>query len=253
MALRIHTLKALKNNFIYLLEESESGHWAVVDPGEFAVVDRFFQGRGITRLQQIICTHHHADHVDGAVALKKKYGGRIITSAKDLARIDGADEGLEHHQSHAVGHARFQALHVPGHTLGQMCLYFDGETPRLFSGDTLFSLGCGRVFEGTYQEMYASLELIKSLPPETEIYFGHEYTARNIEFALQLMSEEAKTLWPISIHQEIEEYRDDVDRSLKQDRPTTPTTLERELRLNPFLNTSDFGLWSARRDRRNEF
>lgn len=253
MALRIHTLKALRDNFIYLLEESESSHWAIVDPGEFAVVDRFLQNHGITRLQQIICTHHHPDHVGGAVALKKKYGGNIVTSSKDLARIDGADEGLEHGQIHAVGQAHFQTLHVPGHTLGQMCLYFDGETPRLFSGDTLFSLGCGRVFEGTYQEMYASLERLKSLPPQTRIYFGHEYTARNIEFAFQLMSEEAKTLWPPPTARELEEYRGEVKLALAQDKPTTPTTLERELRLNPFLNTSDFMLWSARRDRRNEF
>ena len=144
-----------------------------VDPSEFEACDKVINK--YKKLDYILNTHHHADHVDGNILLKKKYNSKIIFFDGDQKRIPGIDILLKENQNYKIGNLLFKVIFIPGHTRGHIAFYFEKEK-IIFTGDTLFSLGCGRVFEGTYIDMFNSLNKLKDLPPETKAYCGHEYT-----------------------------------------------------------------------------
>ena len=223
MALEIHPVPALADNYVYLLREGESGLVAAVDPSEARPVFEALDRLG-WRLTHILNTHHHWDHTGGNLELKDKTGAVIVGPKADEARIPGIDIALGEGDEFEFGAERAQVFDIPGHTRGHIAFYFP-RAKALFSGDTLFSLGCGRLFEGTPEQMWTSLSKLKRLPGETRIYCGHEYTAKNVSFALTLEPQN-----PALNKRAAEVY------ALRgEGRPTVPALMENEIAANPFL------------------
>jgi hydroxyacylglutathione hydrolase len=238
--LRIQILPLLSDNFSYVLHDSHSTLATIIDPSESSPVRKFLAKEALN-LELIICTHHHLDHVGGAQELADQKVP-IWASDYDRSRIAGCTRGLSDSEEVLVAGHKMRVIFVPGHTLGQIALYFE-EASALFVGDTLFSLGCGRLFEGTADQMIASLNKLMALPDETKIYFGHEYTLRNGEFveSLNLNLPELKT------------YLQHVRDLRSKGNFSTPSLLDLEKRLNPFLNAHSVEEWTRRRALRNHF
>ena len=221
--LEIIQIPVLTDNYIYLLHEPVSGKTAAVDPAEAKPVIAELQKRG-WRLDYIFNTHHHADHIGGNRQLKQMTGCRIIGAQADQQRIPGLDVQVKHGDRIQLGEETFEIIATPGHTLGHI-VYYSAGSQTLFCGDTLFSMGCGRLFEGSAQQMWESLQKLKTLPASTKIYCAHEYTQANSRFALTLETDNADLLARI---QEVDELR-------RQNRSTLPTTIGLELKTNPFF------------------
>lgn len=223
MKLDVFPIRLLKDNYAYII--SCNGHTAVIDPSEAGPILEALYKRDL-KLDYIINTHHHADHTLGNLELKKETGASLLVSYFDQNRIQGADEGLEGESFLDLGGLPFKVINVPGHTNGHMALYGGG---CLFSGDTLFSLGCGTVFEGTHEELWGSLKRLRALPDSTKLYCGHEYTEKNCRFALSLEPEsielQEKLLW--------------IESRKVQGKPTIPSLLGEEKKLNPFLKADN--------------
>ena len=175
----VEIIPCLSDNYSYVIYEKETSTVSIVDPSEFNACDKVISK--YKKLDYILNTHHHADHVDGNILLKKKYNSKIMGFGDDKKRIPGIDILLKENQKHKIGDLVFEVIFIPGHTKGHIAFYFEKEKV-VFTGDTLFSLGCGRVFEGTNIDMLNSLNKLKVLPPETKVYCGHEYTMKNAEF-----------------------------------------------------------------------
>ena len=183
-ALEIEQIQVLKDNFVYLVREPTSGAVAVVDPSVAAPVLERAAVLG-WRITHILNTHHHPDHTGGNLEIKVATGCIIVGPGHDPDRIPGMDIQVRDGDRYDLGNAQAEVFFVPGHTRGHIAFWFP-EQATLFSGDTLFSIGCGRLFEGTPQQMWASLSRLRALPPETRVYCGHEYTEANIRFAVTL-------------------------------------------------------------------
>ena len=179
--MKVEIIPCLSDNFSYLIHDKVSDKVSIVDPAEYKACDNVI--KKYKKLDFILNTHHHADHVDGNLELKKKYNSKILGFELDKDRIPGIDILLKENQKHKIGKLEFEVIFVPGHTKGHIAFFFFKEK-IVFTGDTLFSLGCGRVFEGTHEEMFNSLNKIKKLPSDTKIYCGHEYTKSNLNFCL---------------------------------------------------------------------
>ena len=222
----IEIIPCLSDNYSYLIHEKKSNIVSIVDPSEFKACDEVICK--YKKLDFILNTHHHADHVGANLELKKKYNSKILGSKSDRDRIPGIDIFLEENQKQKIGNLEFEVIFVPGHTKAHIAFFFSKEKIA-FTGDTLFSLGCGRVFEGTHEEMFNSLNKIKNLPPDTKIYCGHEYTKSNLQFCLAYDSKN-----PFLKEKEI-----DIQRKLNFDQPTVPSTLGQEIKTNIFLRCND--------------
>jgi hydroxyacylglutathione hydrolase len=225
MALEIVQIPVRSNNYIYLAHETISSKTAVIDPADAAPVMQVLRQRK-WRLDAILITHHHHDHIGGNHELKQEYGCNIYGYGADAARVPGIDHHLKEGDMVQLGAAQGYVLFVPGHTLGHIAYYFPADS-IVFCGDVLFSLGCGRVSEGTPQQMLQSLQKLAALPDDTRVHCAHEYTLANGEFALTLEPENP------ALQQRMAEVRE-----LRcQHRPTVPTTLAQEKATNPFLRT----------------
>ena len=220
--MKVEIVKCLSDNYSYLIYEKETNTVSIIDPSEFTACDKIV--KKYNKLDFILNTHHHADHVDGNINLKKKYNAKILGSGLDKDRIPGIDILLKENQKQKIGNLEFQVIFVPGHTKGHIAFYFKKEG-IVFTGDTLFSLGCGRIFEGTYKEMFDSLVKLKNLPPETKVYCGHEYTKSNLEFCLKY-DPKNNLLKDKSLK---------LDSILKKNLPSIPTTIEDEIKMNIFF------------------
>ena len=220
-------LPAFNDNYIWLIKDAATRQAVVVDPGDAAPVLAWLDANPDWRLTDILITHHHNDHTGGIAALKQRTGARVSAPADE--RISAVDLPLTDAQHLAVLGARFEVLRVPGHTAGHIAFHVPGERPLLFSGDTLFSAGCGRLFEGTPSQMLSSLLRLAGLADATEIYCGHEYTLSNLRFAQAVEPEN------VAIQQALAETQQLRDAQ----RPTLPSTLGRERRINPFLRTRE--------------
>lgn len=236
--MKIRTLRALKDNFIYILE-GENGDCAVIDPGEAPPVEDFLSAHKL-KLKKILCTHHHWDHVNGVADLAERHGASVLCSQHDLPRVPKASEGLSEGGTYRLFGEDMQILDLPGHTLGQIAFWFP-KSQALFAGDTLFSCGCGRLFEGTPDQMYSSLQKLKSLPPETELYFGHEYTLNNIRFV------RAQNLASAAL----DDYQRSCEKKQAAGLPTTPVPLKIEFQINPFLTAKSVEEFKRWREARN--
>ncbi len=207
--MNVEIIKCLEDNYSYLIIDSKKNA-CVVDPSEEGPVIASVESNQ-ANLKYILNTHHHFDHIGGNLNLKKKYNAKVIG-------------------------------HIPGHTSGHICFYFKKEK-LLFTGDTLFSLGCGRIFEGTYEQMFSSLQLFKNFPRDTKIFCGHEYTMKNAEFCKMQDQQNEK------LNKKFEKIKNLLDKGL----PTMPTTIEDELDCNIFLKSEDLETFSKLRDLKDNF
>ena len=213
----------LQDNYAWLLRDAATGATAIVDPADAEPVEAAIDAAG-GRLDLILLTHHHGDHIAGTDAIRTRYGARVVGARADAHRLPRLDLAVADGDSVAVGESPGQVIGTPGHTRGQIGFYFaDGGV--LICGDTLFSLGCGRLLEGTAAELFTSLRRFAALPPDTLVCCGHEYTASNARFALHADPTNAALA---AYAARVKEWR-------AAGRPSVPSRLADELAANPFL------------------
>jgi hydroxyacylglutathione hydrolase len=227
LALEIHHFTCLSDNFGVLLHEPQSGVTASIDAPEAGPIEAALHEKG-WKLTHILVTHHHDDHVGGIAPLKERWQALVVGNAHDAARIPGLDRQVEPGGVFDFAGHRAEIIDTPGHTVGHIAWHFPADR-LLFAGDTLFALGCGRVFEGTHAQMWASLEKLAGLPPETSVHCGHEYTQSNARFALTVDPQNAK----------LKQRAKEIDVLRTAGRATLPTTIGLELQTNPFLRPGD--------------
>lgn len=224
--LQIELVPCLADNYAYLLHDVDTGTVGVVDPSEAVpVIDALSKKN--RNLTYILNTHHHHDHTGGNAELKARYGAKVIGSGIDKERIPGIDIVLNDGDKWMFAGHEVHVMETPGHTRGHISFYFAGSG-AIFTGDTLFSLSCGKLFEGTPEQMLSSLKKILALPDDTNIYCGHEYTLSNAKFALSIEPE----------NEALQSYAAHVAHLRNKNLPTIPTTLKLEKACNPFLRTS---------------
>ena len=234
--MRIEIIPCLQDNYSYLIIDESNNFACVVDPSESEPIINFLKNKNI-KLKYILNTHHHYDHIGGNQELKKKYGSIVVGFKADSKRIPGIDMLLEDNQIWKAENFIAKIIHIPGHTTGHICFHFFKEK-LAFTGDTLFSLGCGRLFEGTYAEMFNSLNKIKSLPEKTKIYCGHEYTLNNAKFCIEQDPH----------NRNLKKKLDEIKKKIKDGLPTIPSTIKDELNCNIFLKAKDLKTFSKLRD-----
>jgi hydroxyacylglutathione hydrolase len=227
--MRIVPVPCLKDNFAYLVIDHD-GRCAVVDPGESEPIEAALV-RENAQLAAVWATHHHPDHVGGVAQLVARHPGiEVVIGAKDAARTPCVTRTVVDGDEVALGSLRARCLHNPGHTLGAITFVVEGCA---FTGDTLFGGGCGRVFEGDPAMMHASLMRLAALPPETRVYFGHEYTASNLKFAAAVEPDNTRV----------------AERARSLSSPSTPSTMADEHATNPFLRSAEPAVAAAARSR----
>ena len=239
--MRVEIIPCLQDNYSYLIIDDDNNSACVVDPGEAKPIVDYLKNKNI-KLKYILNTHHHFDHIGGNEYLKKKFGSIVVGFKKDINRIPEIDVLLEDNQIWKAENFEAKIIHIPGHTSGHICFHFFQEK-LVFTGDTLFSLGCGRIFEGTYKEMFESLNKIKSLPEETKVYCGHEYTLSNLKFCIKYNPENR------NLKKKAENIKKKIDNGL----PTIPSTIKDELECNIFLRANDLESFSKLRDLKDNF
>ena len=239
--MKIQIIPCLQDNYSYLVIDEEDNTACVIDPGEADPVIECLENNKV-KLKFILNTHHHYDHVAGNQKLKKKYGANVVGYKGDKERIPGIDILVSDQETWI--HKNFEAkiIHIPGHTLGHVCFYFHKDE-LVFTGDTLFSLGCGRIFEGSYKQMFDSLMKLKELPKNTKVYCGHEYTLQNSKFCI-VNDESNKNLKTKII---------DIKIRLKSGLPTIPSTIKDELECNIFLRSNNVETFSKLRNLKDNF
>jgi hydroxyacylglutathione hydrolase len=238
---KVKIVKCLEDNYAYIFTDQESKRCGVIDTPAFGPINNFLQENNLI-LTDILNTHHHGDHVGANLELKEKYSCTVWGSGEDAQRIPGIDKKLSANETFTIGHFEFHVMQAPGHTSHHL-LYYLPKEKVLFSGDTLFSMGCGRLFEGTYEQMFHTLQQICKLPDDTLIYCGHEYSEKNGKFALEMEPQ----------NQDIQARYKEVLRLRAQNLPTVPTTLLEEKKINPFLRTKSIEEFKKLRNMRNTF
>lgn len=221
--LEIVQIPVLTDNYVYLVREPASGAVGVVDPAVAEPVERELERRR-WRLTHVINTHHHADHTGGNLSLKQRYQATVVGPRADRARIPGIDVEVGDGEDWAFGRETARVFDVPGHTRGHIAYWF-ADSRALFCGDTIFSLGCGRLFEGTPMQMWTSIGKLRALPDDTRVYCAHEYTESNGRFA--------RTVEPGN--PDLMRRIDEVKRLRAEGLPTVPSLMGEERRANPFL------------------
>ena len=221
--MHVNLIPCLTDNYSYIINDNVSKTVGVLDPSEAFPVIAFLKKKNL-KLNYILNTHHHHDHIGGNLELKKLYNAKVVGFVGDKHRIPGIDITLEDNAKWIFGESSVKILHIPGHTLGHICFFFENEKIA-FTGDTLFSLGCGRIFEGDHKQLLTSLNKIKKLPKNTKIYCGHEYSYKNAEFCMKYDNDN------IDLKKKFEKIKQLRSNNL----PTLPTGLEDELKSNIFL------------------
>jgi hydroxyacylglutathione hydrolase len=221
--MQVTAIPCLTDNYAYVISDNNSKIVGVVDPSEASPVVSFLKKQNL-KLNYILNTHHHFDHIGGNLELKKIYNAKVVGFVGDKHRIPEIDITLSNNEKWIFGNETVKILHIPGHTLGHICFFFEKEKIA-FTGDTLFSLGCGRIFEGDHNQMLTSLNKIKKLPKDTMIYCGHEYTYKNAKFCIKYDSGN------IDLKNKFEK----IKKLRSSNLPTIPSKLEDELKTNIFL------------------
>lgn len=230
MPIEIITVPCLSDNYAYLVRDAATGTVVLVDAPEAAPIEAALDARGWS-LDSILITHHHDDHIAGVDRLRERFGATVTGAAADRHRLPRLDVEVAEGDVTGTGALAAQVIDVPGHTRGHIA-YYMADAKALFSADSLMTMGCGRLFEGTPAEMWSSLSKMAALPDDTQVYSGHEYTAANMRFALDLDPDDPALRARAA---EVEQLRG-------EDRPTTPASLAAELATNPFLRAGDPGL-----------
>jgi hydroxyacylglutathione hydrolase len=241
MTLSALTVPMLSDNYAWLLRDDATGALAFIDPADAEAGAAAVEAQG-GKLDLILLTHHHDDHIAGAEALRTRYGAKIVGAAADAHRLPRLDQAVTEGD-----HLRFSSyegtvIDTPGHTVGHIS-YFFPDGPILFCGDTMFSLGCGRMFEGTAEQFFASFRKIAGLPPATLICCGHEYTQSNARFALSVDPD----------NEALREKAAEVDRMRAAGQQTVPVLLEDELLVNPYLRAPDAASFGRLRSLKDSF
>lgn len=221
--LDVATFPCRSDNYGYLVRDKESGSVAAIDAPEAKQIEAALDHLGWT-LTHILLTHHHGDHVEGVEALRERGDVTVVGAKADAVRLPKLDVEVVAGRDWQFGPHRVEIIDTPGHTVGHIVYHLPGPKV-LFSGDTLFAMGCGRLFEGTALQMWKALATLKRLPEETQVFFGHEYTAANGDFALDIEPE----------NPELQARIAEVTKTLGEGGYTSPTTLDIEKRTNPFL------------------
>ena len=227
MALLIEQFTCRSDNFGVLIHDPASGLTASIDAPEEAPIRAHLAEKG-WRLDHIFTTHHHGDHVEGNLALKADFGATVIGPANEADRIPGIDQRVADGDTFMFGDIAVTVIETPGHTLGHVSYFLPSEGVA-FTADTLFAMGCGRVFEGTPEMMYASLEKLRALPDDTAVYCGHEYTETNARFALTVDPDNG----------DLVARHDAVKRLTAAGKATLPTTIALEKKTNPYFRVDD--------------
>jgi len=227
MAAEIRAFTCLSDNFGYLIHDPATKATASIDAPEAAPIVRALEQEGWT-LTDILVTHHHHDHVGGIAELKQKYGCRVVAPHDKTAKIADVDLRVGNGDVVKIGDLLARVLETPGHTLDHISYVFDADK-ALFAADTLFSIGCGRVFEGSYPMMWESLLKLRALPDDFRLYCGHEYTASNVKFALNVEPDNAA----------LQARAAEVTRLRAAGKPTIPSLLAEEKEANVFLRADD--------------
>lgn len=239
MTLSVRIIPILKDNYAYIIQSGDIV--GVVDPGEAAPIISFLEKKGL-RPDYVLNTHHHGDHVAGNDEILKRYGAELVAPAAEASKIGGVDLALSEGDVFTFGDRTARILETPGHTLGGICYYFE-QDKVLFSGDTLFSLGCGRLFEGTAEDMFTSFSKLKALPDDVLVYPGHEYTQSNAGFCLHVDPENE------ALHRRIRE----VDALRQAGQPSIPVILGNEKETNVFLKAKSAEEFAALRIQKDNF
>jgi len=239
--MKIKIIPCLQDNYSYLIIDEKNNIACVIDPSEADPIIEYLENNKI-KLKFILNTHHHYDHVGGNKKLKERYEASVIGYMGDKEKIPEIDILLNDQETWI--HKNFEAkiIHIPGHTLGHICFYFYKEE-SIFTGDTLFSLGCGRIFEGTYSQMFNSLMKLKVLPQNTKIFCGHEYTNKNSKFCIAHDKN----------NENLKAKINDIKIKLKNGLPTIPSTIKDELECNIFLRSNNVETFSKLRDLKDNF
>ncbi|NVK17024.1 MAG: hydroxyacylglutathione hydrolase [Rhodobacteraceae bacterium] len=227
MPLEIITLPCLSDNYAFLIHNPASGETALVDAPEAGAIRAALSERG-WGLDWILLTHHHWDHVDGVAELRAAYSAKVIGASADAHRLPELDLAVEDGSTFTLLGEEVQVMDVSGHTVGHIAFYLPGAA-AVFTADSLMALGCGRLFEGTPQQMWASLSRLAALPPQTMVYSGHEYTQANGAFAVTVDPGNPALQARVS----------DIAQAREKGIPTVPSSLQLELDTNPFLRAGD--------------
>lgn len=241
MPLTVKPIPILADNYAWFLRDAATGVTAVADAAEVEPVAAFLAREG-GRLDWLLITHHHGDHIAGIPELARRFGARVAGAAADAHRLPPLDVALKPGDRFALGESEAVILDTPGHTRGHIAWHFPGG-PAVLCGDTLFAAGCGRLLEGTPEEMFASLRALGALPPETLVCCGHEYTLSNLRFARHVEPDNA----------ELRRYSAEAEARRARGEPTVPTTLALERAINPFLRAKDAAEFAARRAAKDGF
>lgn len=227
MPLRIETIPCLSDNYAFLAHDPESGDTALVDAPEAAPILKALSNTGWT-LSHILITHHHPDHVDGLQEILSAHPAIVVGNAADAGRLPALDLALNDGETLRIGADACVMMDVSGHTIGHVAFHFP-QSQAAFTADSLMAMGCGRVFEGTKPQMFAALQKLAALPPETIIYSGHEYTQANAKFALTIDPDNPELISRVKT----------ITAKRAAGTPTVPSKLSEELATNPFLRAND--------------
>jgi hydroxyacylglutathione hydrolase len=233
MPLEIVTVPCRSDNYAFLIHDDETGKTALVDAPEAAALDAALKERG-WGLDELWITHHHTDHVEGVEALRRAYGCAVTGAAADEHRLPALDRKVQDGESFEFAGNTVEVMDVSGHTVGHIAFHIPAAHAA-FTADSLMALGCGRVFEGTFEQMWASLSKLAALPPETVIHSGHEYTEANARFAATIEPDNEALI----------SRRRDIAAARAAGKPTVPSLLSEELATNPFLRAGEAEVKSA--------
>ena len=239
--LEVARVPALSDNYVWLVHEPGSGETTVIDPAEAAPVLDEAERRG-WRIGQIWNTHWHPDHTGGNAAIKTATGAFVTAPAAEAARIPTLDRGVAEGDEVRLGAHTARVLEVPAHTAGHIAYHLPDEA-MIFVGDTLFAMGCGRLFEGTPEQMHANLQRLAQLPPETNVYCAHEYTLSNGRFALTVEPD----------NEALQQRMREVEKARASGEATVPTTIALERSTNPFLRARSVDELATRRQAKDNF
>ncbi len=223
MPIEIVTVPCLSDNYAFLVHDSETGATAVVDVPETGPIEAALSTRGWS-LNHILITHHHHDHIGGVDTLRGATGAKVVGAKADISRLPGLDLAVDDGEMFDFAGHDVQVMDVSGHTVGHIAFYIP-DANAVFTADSLMALGCGRLFEGTAGQMWASLSKLAALPPETTVCSGHEYTAANARFAATIEPD----------NQALKDRTAAITAARAKNQPTVPSTLAEELATNPFL------------------
>lgn len=238
---KVELIPIFKDNYVFLIIDTDHNEAIIVDPGESETVTQALKQKNLNPAA-ILATHHHSDHIGGIDILKNNFQIPVYAPAKNQNQIK-ADYYINDTDTIKIASFDFKVIALPGHTLGHCAYWFEKEK-WLFSGDVLFGLGCGRLFEGTYEEAFVSLQKIKSLPDDTLIFCTHEYTETNLRFCKSL---------PINDNPSLKEYEIDLLKKRKSGLASVPLILVKEKQVNPFLISKNVNDFKMLRETRNSF